>query len=75
METTTTATRVINLAHPEQVRIYTCSPTEAVIAAWRQSLHDWDTADYGKYADQVVHGKVSVRCGDWCAMKRAEVAK
>ena len=59
-------TKVVNLATLEE-QFYTCSPREAVIAAFAQSRGDWNTADYErKYSDKVTQGKYSVACGDFC---------
>lgn len=59
--------------------IYTCPPAEAVIAAYAQSLGDWNTWDYQKRyghmlirADsRVISGRVIVSCGDFAAIERA----
>ena len=61
--------RVLNLS-TQQEQVYTCSPKEAVIAAYAQSLGDWNTWDYAeKYSNLVMEGKVSFSCGDFAAMK------
>jgi hypothetical protein len=63
-------TRVINLANPKQERIYSCSPRDAVTAAYAQERHDWNTWDYTKrYGHLVTEGKYSFCCGDWAAPK------
>lgn len=47
---------------------FTCSPQEAVIAAYAQSNRDWNTWDYEKlYSRLVKHGKHTVICGDFSA--------
>ena len=61
--------RVLNLS-TQQEQVYTCSPKEAVIAVYAQSLGDWNTWDYAeKYSSFVMEGKVSFSCGDFAAMK------
>jgi hypothetical protein len=56
-------TDVMNLMTGE-VQTYTCSPEEAVIAAYAQSLGDWNTWDYNeKYKDKVEYAQFSVACG------------
>lgn len=62
------AVAVKNLATRE-LQIYTCSPREAVIAAYAQSLHDWNTWDYERYGMLVTEGKFTVTCIDFSAFK------
>lgn len=60
---------VVNLATQEE-QIYTCSPKEAVIAAYAQSLKDWNTWDYNnKYLTLVEEGKITWLCGDFSVFK------
>ncbi len=53
------------------VAVYTCTPREAVICAFAQlDRKDWNTWDYAaKYGHLVQEGKLSVLCGDFCALK------
>ena len=68
---------VMNLSNPNEKRVYTCSPREAVIAAYAQtkdtagnSVGDWNTWQYEKrYGELVIEGKMCVTCGDWSAFK------
>ena len=61
---------VYNLTTDER-HVYTdITPEQAVIAAYAQSLRDWNTWDYArKYAHLVTEGAASVACGDFAAMK------
>lgn len=62
-------TRVLHLGKSGE-QIFTCSPREAVIAAYAQSLGDWNTWDYAeKYGDQVMSGKITVSCGDFVSLQ------
>lgn len=36
-------TEVYNLSTNDAPQVYTCTPKEAVIAAYAQSLNDWNT--------------------------------
>jgi len=66
------AVRVINLCTQEE-QIYTCSPREAVIAAYAQNLNDWNTWDYEqRYGKFVVEGNLTVACDDFCAFKNKD---
>ncbi len=59
---------VVNFATRNE-QIYTCSPREAVVAAYAQSLGDYNTWDYTtKYDHLVVVGSSTVACGDFCAL-------
>ena len=66
---------VINLSNPEQKIPYTCTPRQAVIAAYAQNLRhghgtigDWNTWQYEeRYGHLVVQGKHTIACGDWSA--------
>ena len=60
---------VVNLATQEE-QIYTCSPKEAVIAAYAQSLNDWNTWDYNnRYNKMVEEGKLTWLCGNFSVFK------
>jgi len=60
---------VINLITQEQ-QIYTCSPKEAVIAAYAQSINDLNTWDYNKkYSHLLEEGKSSYLCGNFSVFK------
>ena len=49
---------------------YSCSPKEAVIAAYAQSLNDWNTWQYvERYNNLIIEGKHSFCCGDFSALK------
>ena len=62
-------TDVLNLNTGETIT-FSCAPKEAVIAAYAQSLGDWNTWTYAdKYGDAVVSGKRTVACGDFAAIK------
>jgi hypothetical protein len=63
-------TIVRDLLDPTHVQMYSCTPREAVIAAYAQSLGDWNTWQYAeRYSECVVEGNHTVACGDFCAMK------
>jgi len=60
-------TRVLNLA-TRQEQFYSSSPREAVIAAYAQSVGDWNTWDYeARYGSLAMMGRFTVSCGDFCA--------
>jgi len=59
---------VMNMATGE-IRTYSLSPEDAVIAAYAQSRGDWSTWNYGKYRDEVVTGAACVSLGDWGAFR------
>lgn len=60
-------TSVFNLATGES-RFYTCSPEEAVIAAFAQERGDWETWNYRRrYAYHVRKSQHGVSCGNWVA--------
>jgi len=62
-------TDVLNLA-TRQHTPYSCSPREAVVAAYAQSLKDWNTWDYERrYGHLVTEGRSVVTCGDFTARK------
>ena len=64
------AVTVMNLANPEQKQWYTCTPKEAVIAAYAQSRKDWNTWQYAeRYRKLVEEGKLTWLCGDFSAFK------
>jgi uncharacterized protein YutD len=59
------AVTVKNLATQEE-RVYTCSPDEAVLAAYAQEHGDWNTWDYqDKYSKLLKKGQYTYLCGDW----------
>ena len=61
---------VVNLMKPENKQYYSCSPREAVVAAYAQSLHDWNTWDYpSRYDEKVEASNLCFICGDFCAYK------
>lgn len=61
---------VMNLANPEEKQFYTCTPKEAVIAAYAQSKMDWSTWQYAdRYEKMVVETNLTVTCGDFSAFK------
>jgi hypothetical protein len=68
---------VTNLATLEK-RTYTCSAAEAVIAAYRQELGDWNTWDYPTpdSCRYLMQGDMDNRtiylCGDWTATEWKE---
>lgn len=69
------AVTVMNLSTTEKI-LYTCSPREAVIAAYAQhpgtppAIGDWNTWDYAqRYNHLVEEGKETLLCGDWSAFK------
>jgi len=60
---------VINLA-TRKTQFFTCSPEQAVIAAFAQSQGDWNTWNYvEKYSWLVEEGEKTVICGDFSAYK------
>ena len=63
-------TIVLNLLTGEIIE-YTCSPAQAVVAAYEQSKKNWNTWDYkqGKNHPEFAEGKWTVRCGNFCAKK------
>lgn len=47
---------------------YTCTPEEAVVAAYAQEHDDWNTWDYKRrYGHQVSRTLHFVACGSWTA--------
>ena len=49
---------------------YTCTPREAVVAAFAQSHKDWNTWQYkDRYDAYVVEGEMTIACADFCAFK------
>ena len=63
-------TTVMNLSNPEQKIIYTCTPREAVMAAYAQSKMDWNTWQYAeRYEHMITEGKLCLACGDFSAFK------
>jgi len=61
-------TRVLNL-NTGKSTFYILDPESAVIAAFAQSNHDFNTWDYDeRYLPDVIHGSRTVACGDFTAM-------
>ena len=49
---------------------YSCSPREAVIAAYAQSRGDWNTWQYKEKYDKLVEeGEFTIICGDFAAFR------
>lgn len=49
------------------------TPRQAVIVAYAQSLGDHNTWNYERrYGHLVREGRVTVSCGDWCALKEGQ---
>lgn len=67
----TNTVRVIELGtYPIQEQVYTCSPKDAVISAYAQSLNDWNTWQYSeRYNHLVMETDNIVSCGDFTALK------
>lgn len=63
---------VHNLLDPNaRPLIYTCSPEDAVIAAYAQARNDFSTWDYqARYGHLLLRGKITVKCGDFVAFYR-----
>lgn len=60
---------VMNLSTLEKI-LYTCSPKEAVIAAYAQSQNDYNTWEYEeKYASLVKEGKNNYLCVNFAVFK------
>jgi hypothetical protein len=59
-------TNVMNLKTGE-TQVFSCAPQDAVVAAYAQSLGDWNTWDYAQYTAE--YGKRTVSCGDFCAIQ------
>lgn len=63
-------TEVVDLRTGEAVATYSTPPAQAVVAAYAQfergDFHTWEYQE--KYAGRLVAGRVSIRCGDYCAM-------
>lgn len=57
---------VMNLAVGEE-QVFSCSPAEAVRAAFAQSQGNWNTWEYSKYP--VVEDILTVSCGDFSAFR------
>jgi hypothetical protein len=61
---------VMNLLNPSHKQNYSCTPREAVIAAYAQSKNDWNTWQYAeRYGHLVDEGKYTLLCGDFSAFK------
>jgi hypothetical protein len=60
-----TSVTAVNLSTGEE-RLYTCSPREAVVAAYAQERKDNNTWQYAERYDHLVQqGRWHVFCGDW----------
>lgn len=70
MEIETVMVTVLNLATGEE-QVFSCSPREAVIAAYAQSRGDFNTWDYEeRYGAKVVRGRITWGLGDFAALER-----
>jgi hypothetical protein len=59
----------MNLCTTEK-QIYTCTPKNAVISAYAQSLKDWNTWDYIKrYSYLIEEGEHTFLCGNFSVFK------
>lgn len=64
--------QVFDLTTEEYGEVYTCSPREAVIAAYAQSKGDYNTWDYEKkYGEIVVETERTLLCGNFVVGKFA----
>jgi hypothetical protein len=60
-------TTVFNLATQQKI-LYSCTPEQAVIAAYAQERHDWNTWDYSaRYGNLLERGEHTVLIGNWSA--------
>ena len=60
-------TTVMNLATHKLIS-YSCSPDQAVVAAYAQERNDWNTWDYStRYGHLLERGEHTVSCGYWAA--------
>ena len=61
--------KVLNLGTGKHVK-YSLPPEEAVVAAYEQSLGNWNTWQYKAFADhpEARRGQYSVSCGDFAAI-------
>jgi hypothetical protein len=67
-------TTVVNLATDEEV-YYDLPPKEAVVHAWYQfTMNDWAICDYNYETAPLTYGRLTVACGDWCAMREEQDA-
>lgn len=62
-------TTVINL-HTGTEKVFSLPPAHAVQAAREQARHNFNTWDYPDPITNpdVVFGRYTVQCGDWCAI-------
>ena len=61
--------RVVNLLNLSE-QFYTCSPKEAVVAAYAQSKNDWSTWEYEKRYNYLLEETANIfLCGGFCALK------
>jgi len=65
----TNVVQVMNLA-TRKIVTYTCTPREAVIAAYAQERKDWNTWQYSERYDRLVEeGQWTFLIGDWSVFK------
>jgi hypothetical protein len=63
---------VRDLRDPDWVAVYSLSPREAVIEAYRQfELHDYNWWESNSRVPQVQEGTFVFACGDYVAKKKA----
>ena len=62
-------TKVVNLATGQE-QFFSIPPREAVLAAYRQSLGDFNTWDYAKHDSIVREANLTVSAGDFTAFKK-----
>jgi len=63
------ACTVMNLI-TQQKLTFTCTPKQAVVAAYAQSIKDFNTWNYDeKYKSQLYEGKHTFLCGDFSVFK------
>ena len=66
---------IFNLATQER-KDYSCTPRQAVIAAFAQEKGDFNTWQYEeRYGTRVQEGKHTFLCGDWSALKASDELK
>ena len=64
---------VYNLSNPDDKISYTCTPRQAVIAAYAQNNRDYNTWQYEeRYGKLVEETEDTWLCGDFCALKDTE---
>jgi hypothetical protein len=65
-------TKVIDLRTGDR-QYYSLPPNRAVVCAYRQSIGDWNTADYDYSIAKVSQSGKTVACGDFCTLFRQYV--